>query len=191
MSLILSIDDGCASDIRIAELADRFGIETIFYWPVEWHSLAYNKGYTPLNYTDAEQIAKNFEIGSHTITHRHLTSIPIEEAKKEITDSKYMLEDLFRCDIKKFCPPRGYTNNELTEHTYLHYETQRLTKGAGLVHIHPNSGANSNVHWRDYYEQYKDTITEAWLHSWELDRYPEEWENLEKWLKEITGKDCR
>ncbi len=71
----LSVDDACASDVRVAELAKKYGIETVFYWPCEWHSLAYEKGYKPLRFEDAYEIASSFEIGSHTITHRHLTRI--------------------------------------------------------------------------------------------------------------------
>jgi hypothetical protein len=47
--MILSVDDGCASDVRLAALAKEYNIETVFYWPVEWHSLAYEKGYEPLS----------------------------------------------------------------------------------------------------------------------------------------------
>lgn len=178
--MILSVDDGCASDVRVADLAQKYEIETIFYWPVEMHSLAYDKGYTPLNYGDAYQIAQQFEIGSHTITHPHLTKIPFEEAAYEIIASKSMLQQLFNVPVKKFCPPRGYTNDELTTVTEQHYESQRLTKGEHLVHIHPDSGANGNKPWR---EAITDKTTEIWCHSWEIDKY-NLWDELEQFLKE-------
>lgn len=182
--MILSIDDGCASDERIASLALEYNIETIFYWPVEWQSLAFSKGYLPLSYAKAFNIAQRFEIGAHTITHRHLTAIPFREALDEILDCKIMLKGLFLKDVTKFCPPRGYTNVELTDFTLRQYESQRLTKGENLVHIHPNSGANNNMPWREYYNLNKDKITEAWCHSWELDRF-NLWDELEDWMKEV------
>lgn len=178
----LSVDDGCASDVRVAELAKKYDIPTTFYWPVEWHSLAYDKGYEPLSYYQARKIAKDFEIGSHTVTHRHLTSLSFAEAAVEISESKHMLEDLFGEEITKFCPPRGYTNPQLTAFTMTQYKSQRLTKGPGLVHIHPSSGANGNVPWRDYAKNHD--ITEAWCHSWELDKY-ELWEELEEYLETL------
>jgi peptidoglycan/xylan/chitin deacetylase (PgdA/CDA1 family) len=180
--MILSVDDGCASDMRVAELARRYKIETIFYWPVEWHSLAYDNGYEPLNFLQAQVIAAHFEIGAHTVTHRHLTKLSFEEAKKEIIDSKEMLEKLFGKTIKKFCPPRGYTTEELTERTLVHYESQRLTKGKGLVHIHPNSGANNNMDWR-LFALAQDEVKELWCHSWELDKF-DLWDQLEEYLAE-------
>lgn len=181
--MILSVDDGCASDVRVASLADKYGIECIFYWPVNWHSLAYENGYKPLTLTQAYEIAKDFEIGSHTITHRHLTKLGVDDAYAEIVDSKCMLEDILGVDITKFCPPRGYTNEYLTKYTLQLYESQRLTKGEGLLHIHPDSGANGNIPWREYARRH--TITEAWCHSWELDKY-NLWDELEAYLRECS-----
>lgn len=184
MRIILSIDDGCLSDLRVAELAEKYDIKLVFYWPVEWHSLAYEKGYTPLSQNDAKAISKKHEIGSHTITHRHLTQIPMHEAKYEIKESKRMLEDMFGVRIKKFAPPRGYTNPLLTKFTQRFYEKQRLTKGDGLVHIHPDSGANSNTPWQ---EAAKKGFVELWCHSWELDKY-DLWEELEGFLSEHSSR---
>lgn len=180
MNLRLSCDDGCASDVRLANLADKYEIPCTFYWPVEWRSLAYENGYEPLNMLQAYDIAQKHEIGSHTVTHRHLTILTELEAQIEILDSKYILEKLFGKQIIKFAPPRGYTNPELTEFTLEHYNSQRLTKGPNLVHIHPNSGANANRPWQDCINE--DT-KELWCHSWELDKYGL-WEELEEFLDE-------
>lgn len=178
---ILSIDDACASDVRVAELAKKYGIETVFYWPVEWRSLAYDKGYKPLSYDQACSIASEYEVGAHTITHRHLTRIPYEEALHEILESKTMLQDMFNVNVAKFCPPRGYTNDKLTEFTLKHFESQRLTKGEGLVHIHPDSGANNNMHWIDYASTIK--VKELWGHSHEFNKY-DMWDDIEAYFKE-------
>lgn len=178
--LRLSCDDGCAFDVRLADLASKYEIPCIFYWPVEWHSLAYDNGYEPLNLLQAYNIAKKHEIGSHTVTHRHLTNLSWEDAQIEISDSKYMLEQIFDTKVTKFCPPRGYTNNDLTAYTLRIYESQRLTKGKDLVHVHPNSGANGNIPWR---EAITEDTKELWMHSWELNRY-NLWEELERYLVE-------
>lgn len=156
--------------------------DVVFYIPAEWHSLAHYKGYEPLSYGSLEAIANRFEIGAHTITHRHLTSIPMAEALYEIYTSKVVLEALGCGKITKFCPPRGYTNEPLTELTLNVYESQRLTKGKGLVHIHPGSGANNNRPWRNCIDE---NTTELWCHSWELDKY-ELWDELEEVLSEYS-----
>lgn len=182
--MILSVDDGCASDVRVADLAAKYEIETIFYWPVEWHSLAYYKEYEPLSFDNAWDIARNYEIGSHTITHRHLTSLDEAEADYEIVTSKDMLELMFATEVTKFCPPRGYTNPALTKLALTFYESQRLTRGPGLVHIHPDSGANDNKPWRDCID---DDTTELWGHSWEFDKY-DLWGEVEGVLRDISSQ---
>lgn len=181
----LSVDDGCASDIRVASLAMEYKVPTVFYWPVEWHSLALDNGYEPLTYKEAITISKQFEIGSHTITHRHLTKLPVDQACIEIAESQQVLREMFNQPIRKFCPPRGYSNPELTNFTMQFYDEQRLTKGDNLVHVHPDSGANYNMPWREVLKdkQAKTPDIELWLHSWELDKF-NLWEELEEVLSE-------
>src|SRR3990167_3211326 len=104
--MVISADDGCASDLRLFGLARKYNIPITFYWPVEWHSLAYEKEYQPLRYSDALMISKSAEIGAHTITHRLLTKIPLNEAYYEIDQSKIILEKMFSKKITKFAPPR-------------------------------------------------------------------------------------
>lgn len=191
--ITLSVDDGCASDIRVAELCTKYGIECVFYLPVEWRSLAYENGYTPLSYIEAISIARNFEVGSHTVTHRHLTKIPLEEAYAEIFDSQAMLQSLFKQPIEKFCPPRGYSNESLNDLVLKHYKSYRLTKGDDsdgykLVHVHRDSGANENQPWLQRIETLRSTgITKihCWLHSYDLDRQ-NLWGELEETLKEFS-----
>ena len=185
----LSVDDGGAGDVRIADLCAQYEIECVFYWPVEWTGLAFNNGYTPLTFSNALDIADNFEIGSHGITHRHLTKLPLAEAVYEIADSKHMLEHLFDKQIDKFAPSRGYTNPELTEFTLGIYDSQRLTKGKGLVHVHPHSGANNEMDWREYYNSIKDDCEdiEIWGHSHEFSRY-DLWDQLEEFLEIATQR---
>jgi len=183
--MTFSVDDGCASDIRFAELAMQYELPTTFYIPVEWHSIAHAKGYEPLSYEDALSLADYFSIGSHTITHRHLTKLSLYDALYEIQASQVLLEAIFHVKVSKFCPPRGYTNDELTAYTLDHYDSQRLTKGKGLVHIHPNSGANDNMYWTDYFAQLIDsgeTDIELWGHSWEWDKY-DMWDDITRFIK--------
>ena len=183
----ISVDDASDSDVRVAELAAKYQIETTFYWPVEWHSLAYSKGFEPLLFSEAVDIASNFRIGSHTISHSLLTKIPIEQAKYEISESKPMLEDLLGVEIDSFCPPRGYTTPELSEYILEIYDTQRLTRGYDssgnkLVHVHPDSGANNNLYWTDCIIE----NSHLWMHSFELDRFSL-WEELEEVLQRYVN----
>lgn len=184
--LRMSVDDACASDVRVAELAEKYEIPTVFYWPVEWQTIARHGNYQPLSVIQAGSIARKHEIGSHSVTHRLLTRIPENEAIFEIVESKALLGKIFGKMPEKFAPPRGYTNENLTKVAESIYESQRLTRGFGLVHIHPNSGVNESKHWLDYAAE--NTVEELWMHSYELDKY-DEWDNLEEYLRSYRGKD--
>jgi len=54
-------------------------------------------------------------IGSHTISHRNLDTLDDKELKKEIIDSKFILEDMFNERIEDICYPRGRFNNKIIE----------------------------------------------------------------------------
>lgn len=186
----VSIDDGCASDVRAAELFEKYGVRCVFYWPVEWHSLAYDNGYEPLTYRDAVRIATHHEIGSHTITHRHLTKISHKDRLEEVVASKYILEQMFpESKITKFCPPRGYIDSVDTEGALKIYDSIRLTKGSNLVHIHPNSGANDGTQWQERFMRLQESgeeNIELWGHSWEWDKF-NMWQEIEEFLIENTS----
>lgn len=175
----ISIDDASQEDVRLADLCSKYELDATFYWPVEWHTLAYSKGYNPLTFGNALDISKRFEIGSHTITHPLLTHISLDEATYEIIGSKLMLELMFDKPIRKFCPPRGYSNEDLDMIILSQYQSRRLTKGKGLVHIHPNSGANNHQPWLDCVNEETD---ELWCHGWEIEKY-NLWEELEAYLE--------
>ena len=66
-----------------------------------------------------EQIARmreaGMEIGSHTLSHPNLTDLSEEEARKEIRDSKEVLEEKLGIPVQGFCYPRGCQNEVLAE----------------------------------------------------------------------------
>lgn len=107
-----SWDDGDKLDLKLLNLMNKYGIKGTFYIP----------GNSKLEKSDIQNIAKNQEIGAHTMTHRELTSISIKEAKKEIENSKLFLEKILNKKIESFCYPRGKYNLEIS----------RLVKKAGF-----------------------------------------------------------
>lgn len=52
-------------------------------------------------------LAAGHRIGSHTLTHPHLTQLSPEQAQEEIAASKKKLEDLFGVPVEDFCYPYG------------------------------------------------------------------------------------
>jgi len=68
---------------------------------------------------DAEQVkewlAVGNEIGSHTLTHPHLTQLPTGRAREEIQASRKRLEDEFQLPIQHFCYPFGDFNESIAD----------------------------------------------------------------------------
>lgn len=181
-----SVDDGCASDLHLAILLEKYGQKMTIYLPVEWQRLAYENGYLSLTYFGVGNLLhRGHELGAHGITHQHLTKIDNDtRLTLEIAGGKLILEAMFGQPIKDFCPPRGYTNEQIDKIIYEYYDGRRLTKGNGLVHIHPDSGANDNEPWQ---ARIDENTTELWCHSWELDKY-DLWGELEEWLRENSDR---
>ena len=48
MQKIITVDDGCQSDVKIMKLCLKYDLKAIFYIPIDYIGLAYQKGYEPL-----------------------------------------------------------------------------------------------------------------------------------------------
>ena len=57
-------------------------------------------------------LASGMEIGSHTQNHADLTALSREQAKTEIAASKDDLQATFACEVRHFCYPYGWFNEE-------------------------------------------------------------------------------
>lgn len=98
----LSVDDGHPLDLRIAGLLDRYGLQATFYLPIE-----NCEGQPVLDATQMRELAQCFEIGSHTLSHRFLTTLDDEAARRQIVDGKRVLEDRLGAAVRGFCYPGG------------------------------------------------------------------------------------
>lgn len=58
----------------------------------------------------AEMHAQGIEFGSHTLTHPMLSRVPLDVARREVADSKRMIEDKLGAPVTSFCYPRGDFN---------------------------------------------------------------------------------
>ena len=97
-----SIDDGDPCDLRTAELLQKHGIRATFYIPVR-----NREGHPVLPAGEIRRLAKEFEIGSHTLDHCFLKSMPVDQAHHQIIEGKKQLEDMLGDPIAGFCYPGG------------------------------------------------------------------------------------
>jgi len=107
-----SWDDGHKLDIRLANLLKKYGIKATFYISPQDHEY---KREDLLSKNEIKNLAKDFEIGAHTMTHPHLSKIPLEKADYEISESKKYLEKVIGRKIMSFCYPYGDYNQKIVQ----------------------------------------------------------------------------
>lgn len=204
MKLELSFDDAADHDLRVAELLAKYGLTATFYVPVMWESVATIKGWVPLKKDQVLSLAKNFEIGSHSITHPLLTRVPYAIAKYEIEQSKPLLEGIINQPVRKFAYPRGYATDQIREITRKVYSSARSTLVGNTelpkdpvwenptVHIACERKEYDNEHWFDYALRHlriakqKDSYFHAFGHSWEIS-HQNAWNALERLFQAIVA----
>lgn len=114
-----SWDDGHKLDIKLAALLRRYGIKATFYICPEDREFPAAERLTP---EEIRELAKDFEIGAHTLTHPHLDRLDATAASREIYGSKARLELIIGKPVRSFCYPYGDYNEE----------TKRLVREAGF-----------------------------------------------------------
>jgi Polysaccharide deacetylase len=98
----MSVDDGHPLDLRMADLLQSHAIKATFYLP-----LTNQEGAPVLSSASMRELAQHFEVGSHTRSHRLLTTLQGAEAWREIVDGKQQLQDQLGEEVDGFCYPGG------------------------------------------------------------------------------------
>ncbi|OGG59807.1 hypothetical protein A2765_04440 [Candidatus Kaiserbacteria bacterium RIFCSPHIGHO2_01_FULL_56_24] len=99
-----SWDDGHVLDLKLASLLKRYGVKGTLYISPFDRELAPEKR---LSQRDVRALAKDFEIGAHTVTHPYLPHVDVSTARKEISGSKRILEEWIGTPVTSFCYPKG------------------------------------------------------------------------------------
>ena len=119
-SIVLTFDDGSASDLDIAapELLRR-GFRATFFVTTGFLGRP--------GYLTASQVRElcdlGFEIGSHGVTHRYLTDLSLAEARSELVDSRSTLQDITGRSIQRVSAPGGRWDRRVA----------RLARDAGFI----------------------------------------------------------
>lgn len=98
----MSVDDGHPLDLRMADLLQSHEIKATFYLPI-----TNQEGAPVLSPTNMRELARSFEVGSHTRSHRFLNTLHGAEAWREIIDGKQQLQDQLGEEVGGFCYPGG------------------------------------------------------------------------------------
>ena len=100
VTITTSWDDGHPLDLRLADLLSKYNVPATFYVPLDSE-----RGV--LSNAQVRELGSRFEIGAHTVHHRPVTHLPLNEARREILDSKPAIEDITGKECRAFCFPWG------------------------------------------------------------------------------------
>lgn len=109
----MSWDDGHPNDMRLGDLLDKYGFKATFYIPGRFPPGGYcqKDGFAILAAPQLRELAKRFELGSHTMDHVFLAPIAPDEARNQVVAGKRWLEDVIGRPVGGFCYPGGSYND--------------------------------------------------------------------------------
>lgn len=207
MQIRISCDDCSAEDVKVADLMAKYGLEKniIYYWPAMPKYCNERVGRRSLTEEQMQDIASRSEIGAHGVTHALLTRIPLDMAKREIFESREILQQKFDQPIESFAYPRGYTNPDIQKLVeaagyqtargvnigYI-YESENPYYQQTTVHVACPRKEYAGAPWVQYAFKLleearytKGSVYHAWFHSWEITKYVS-WDDFEMFLKELS-----
>jgi peptidoglycan/xylan/chitin deacetylase (PgdA/CDA1 family) len=116
-AVVITFDDGYADNHDIAApILEHFGFPATFFvsagivgTPVSFvHDAGSPYQFKNLTWSDVRSLAaRGFEVGSHGLSHANLARSPLEMAKREIVDSRDILEKILGQRIRSFAYPFG------------------------------------------------------------------------------------
>lgn len=123
--------------------------------------------FSAVNWAQLEEMSREgLDIGSHTVTHRILSQLPMEELKYELEQSKAILEERLSIKVEGICYPNGtitdYNETTVQESKILGYSYGLVAHDNGLTDIWRlgrQPGAFS-------FEEFKASVCNARLRDW-------------------------
>ena len=188
-SVILTFDDGYRDNWELAmPLLSRYGFSaTVFMvsdlvggtnlW--ERNESRQNAEMMKLEHL-REWLDAGFEVGSHGVSHRRVTTLNPEELEEEVTKSKKDLEDLLGVDIKFFCYPNGNFNAAAVE---------ALKKAGylGSVAIYEGASWQEPVEWFALPRLRVSDQDEPGIFRWKVSKYHSWLGRARQFEKKIKG----
>lgn len=171
--VVITFDDGYINALEHGLPALReAGFRAIQFLPVRalggLNSWDVVEGEAPERIMDVARVrdwlAAGHEIGSHTLTHPHLTQLPTAAAREEITASRRWLEDTFGLAVRHFCYPYGDWNAAVRDLVIEAGYTTACTTEAGVNG--PGADPWSLKRFTARYPSRNWRTFRAWLGSW-------------------------
>lgn len=183
MKLVQCWDDGVTSDVRLVTLLRRHGARATFNLNAGLHAaerrFGWQRGGTEvwrLGRDELRAVYQGFSIANHSLTHPHLDSLPLDQARQDIGEGRAQLQDLFDQPVTGFVYPFGRFNEAVAQavrdagHAYA-----RTTRNASAgVDTFDAMAAAPSCHFLapDFWQRFENARPTGafwfWGHSYEL-----------------------
>ena len=120
MTVVQCWDDGVTTDARLARICRRNGAKATFNLNAGQHEAkrkavwAY-KGTDVgrLGWSEMRAVYDGFTIANHSLTHPSLAQIPLDAARRDISEGRDRLQQFFGQPVRGFAYPNGSYNEEV------------------------------------------------------------------------------
>ncbi len=212
-AITFSFDDGVTQDIRLMRLFDRYGLKCTFNLNSERlgekHVLVRNGKEVSWELTAPEKVKETYaghEVAVHTLTHVNLTTCDEEEIVRQVEEDRKNLSALVGCEVVGMAYPCGGVNNDdrvaeiIARRTGVKYaRTITSTKSFSLQENNRFRFNPSTYIIEKDFEEVVDrflalkteepALLYIWGHAYEMDAEYITWENLERILKKLSGRE--
>ena len=106
--VVTSWDDVTKLDLKLCEILETYKLKGTFFVINDWIG-------TEISKDELHHISESHEIGAHTLSHVNLMHVRREVAKKEISESKRLLEEVIGKPVTSFAYPQGSYNKTHVE----------------------------------------------------------------------------
>lgn len=116
-AVLLTFDDGYRDVHRNAHpVLRRLGLPAVLFASTDFiggdASFPHDRRFSDLDnavlsWAELREMGDVFEVGAHACSHRPLTSLPSSEARREVFDSKRVIEDRLGRPVRLFSYPKG------------------------------------------------------------------------------------
>jgi peptidoglycan/xylan/chitin deacetylase (PgdA/CDA1 family) len=132
-AVLTTFDDGYRDNLAVAKpILDSFGHSATIFIPTDFissqvglpHDRRSPRSIPTLDWDELRALSSTFDVGSHGCSHRVMTSLSTWEAKRELTESKRIIEERLGQPVQAFSYPKGSVGD-------FNRGVERLARSAG------------------------------------------------------------
>lgn len=104
---------------------------------------------TRMSVSELSEISKTWILGSHTMSHRNLSTLKYPEIKKELLESKLAIRKISGIKVNLFCYPMGRFNADIKALVKKTGYTGACSTGSGLINDKTDLYELPRIEWKE------------------------------------------